>query len=340
MAEIVLGIGTSHSPQLQLPPDEWPNRAAADRRNQKLWYRGQPYAYPDLLEARGINFEREIGEETRRARFNTCQQAISKLADTLQRIAPDVVIITGDDEHEVFLDENLPAISVFWGGSVDDAPPEFTEADRLSGLYTTPIANAPADRVTHPTDPDLGRHLIVSMMDNGFEVSACNKLPEGSPQGTVAHPFFTVGHAFHYVYRRLMNNHAIPSVPIFVNCYFPPNQPSIKRCYEFGKALRKSVESWDSDKRVALIGSGGLSHFVIEEDLDQRILDGLRQRDEGKLTDLPNAYFNSGTSEIRNWIIMGGAMADDGLAMNLVDYVPCYRTEAGTGCAMGFATWE
>jgi hypothetical protein len=33
-------------------------------------------------------------------------------------------------------------------------------------------------------------------------------------------------------------------------------------------------------------------------------------------------------------------MAGDGLEMNLVDYVPCYRSEAGTGCAMAFATWQ
>jgi 3-O-methylgallate 3,4-dioxygenase len=49
--------------------------------------------------------------------------------------------------------------------------------------------------------------------------------------------------------------------------------------------------------------------------------------------------FRAGTSEIKNWIILAGAMAGDGLQMNMVDYVPCYRTEAGNGCAMGFAEW-
>ena len=57
------------------------------------------------------------------------------------------------------------------------------------------------------------------------------------------------------------------------------------------------------------------------------------------LTGFPEARFNSGTSEIRNWIVVAGAMADSDLQMNLVDYVPCYRTEAGNGCAMGFAEW-
>lgn len=341
MAEIVLGMGTSHSPQLQLPPQEWPNRAAADRRNQRLCYQGRVYAYPELLEERAsFHFEREIGPETAQKRWDACRAAIDQLADALAQARPDVVVIMGDDEHELFVDDNLPAISVFRGTKLDDAPPDNTEADRLSGLYTTPFANAPAGRVSHPGAPELGRHLIESFVESGYEVASCAELPAGSPQGTVAHPLHTVGHAFYFVYRRLMDNHAIPSVPIFVNCYFPPNQPTIKRCYGLGQALRRGIESWDSDKRVAIIASGGLSHFVIEEDLDQHILDGLRTRDEAKLTELPNGLFNSGTSEIRNWIALGGAMAGDGLEMQLVDYVPCYRTEAGTGCAMAFATWQ
>jgi 3-O-methylgallate 3,4-dioxygenase len=49
--------------------------------------------------------------------------------------------------------------------------------------------------------------------------------------------------------------------------------------------------------------------------------------------------FQAGTSEIKNWIVVAGAMAEAGLTMDLVDYVPCYRSEAGTGSAMGFARW-
>jgi OH-DDVA oxygenase len=48
----------------------------------------------------------------------------------------------------------------------------------------------------------------------------------------------------------------------------------------------------------------------------------------------------SGTSEIRNWIVVAGAMEDSEMEMKLVDYIPCYRTEAGTGCAMAFAEWQ
>ena len=103
--------------------------------------------------------------------------------------------------------------------------------------------------------------------------------------------------------------------------------------------LRQAIETWDSDKRVAIIASGGLSHRVIEEDLDARIIDGLRHNDEAKLTDYPDERFRDGTSEIKNWIAVGAAMAGTGLQMNLLDYVPCYRTSGGNGCAMGFVEW-
>ena len=91
-----------------------------------------------------------------------------------------------------------------------------------------------------------------------------------------------------------MDNKVIPNVPIMVNTYYPPNAPTAKRSYKFGQALRKAIESWDATKRVAIIASGGLSHTVIEEDLDQRIIDGLKHNDVEKLTDYPDVRFRGG----------------------------------------------
>jgi 3-O-methylgallate 3,4-dioxygenase len=31
-------------------------------------------------------------------------------------------------------------------------------------------------------------------------------------------------------------------------------------------------ESWDSDARVAVLGSGGFSHFVVDEEIDRRAM--------------------------------------------------------------------
>jgi 3-O-methylgallate 3,4-dioxygenase len=335
MARIVLGIGSSHGPQLALPPEQWHRRATADRQNPALWYRGRTYTFPELVEERGgpERFAAELGEEKARVRFDACQRAIGHLAETLERAAPDVLVILGDDQHEAFEDDNMPAINVYWGETIDDAPAEGEDWGQAYMYTVAAHGNPPSGRVSHPTHSALGHHLIQRLIEDGFDVAHSRYLPADRHHGTI-------GHAFYYVYRRLMNNEVIPNVPILLNTYYPPNQVPVKRCYQFGKALRQAIESWDSDTRVALVASGGLSHFVIEEDLDEQIIAGLRTKNEDKLTSLPDIRFNSGTSEIRNWIVVAGALENSELEMQLVDYVPCYRTEAGTGCAMTFAEWR
>jgi hypothetical protein len=137
-----------------------------------------------------------------------------------------------------------------------------------------------------------------------------------------------------------MNDRQIPNVPVFINTYYPPNQPTASRCYEFGRALCRAVESWDSDQTVAVVTSGGLTHFVIDEAFDHRVLDAMQRKDHDALTGIPEPDLMSGNSEIKNWITLAGVMANSALQMALLDYVPCYRTEAGTGCGMAFARWR
>jgi hypothetical protein len=57
------------------------------------------------------------------------------------------------------------------------------------------------------------------------------------------------------------------------------------------------------------------------------------------LASLSDEVLRSGTSELRSWIVAGTAARLAGLAGELVDYQPCYRSEGGTGNAMGFVTW-
>ncbi len=334
MAKIVLGLGSSHGPQLALTPDLWYRRADADRSNPELWYHGRTYAFPDLVEERGTRtFADELSPEKATSRFEACQRAIAHLSSTLERAAPDVVVILGDDQHEAFDDDNMPAINVYWGDTIDDAPADSPDWGQAYMYTTAALGNPPASRVSHPTDSGLGLHLIESLIGAGFDVAHSKYLPADRHHGTI-------GHAFYYVYRRLMNNDVIRNVPILLNTYYPPNQVPVKRCYLLGQKLREIINAWDSDTRVALVASGGLSHFVIEEDLDEQIIDGLKSKNQKKLTSLPDNRFHSGTSEIRSWIVAAGALAETELEMKLVDYVPCYRTEAGTGCAMGFAEWQ
>ncbi len=171
-------------------------------------------------------------------------------------------------------------------------------------------------------------------MTDGFDVAQLTRLPTGAI-GSNAVP-----HAYGFVYRRIMRDTVVPQVPVFINTFYPPNQPRAERCFQFGRALGRAIATWPEDIKVGVIASGGLSHFVIDEGFDQQVLSAMQKGDSAALSSFPEGMFESGTSEIKNWIAVAGTMAEAGLAMKLVDYVPCYRSEAGTGSAMGFAHWS
>src|SRR5437763_13121980 len=78
----------------------------------------------------------------------------------------------------------------------------------------------------------------------------------------------------------LWGEQPIPIVPIFVNNYFPPNQPTSSRCYDLGLALHQAIESSPADLRVGVDASGGLSHIVTNKRLDRQLLAALRDGSE------------------------------------------------------------
>jgi hypothetical protein len=78
---------------------------------------------------------------------------------------------------------------------------------------------------------------------------------------------------------------------------------------------------------LAVMASGGLSHFVVDEDLDRRVIEGFETGRSALLRTLPVAALNSGSSEIRNWIVVAGAI--EGMERRWLEYQPLYRTPAG-----------
>jgi hypothetical protein len=132
----------------------------------------------------------------------------------------------------------------------------------------------------------------------------------------------------------------VPNVPVFVNTHYPPNRPTPARCLAFGEALAHAITSWPDDARVALIASGGLTHYVIDETFDRGVLDAMQRGDTPALAAIKDSLLEAGTAELKNWLPVAGAMNAAGLKMNLLDYVPCYRSAAGTGTAMAFVSWS
>ena len=87
-------------------------------------------------------------------------------------------------------------------------------------------------------------------------------------------------------------------------------------------------------------GASKTAALVIDEDFDQTVLSAMERGDEDALSRLPEEYFRVGTAEIKNWLPVIAAMIAERRQFHKIDYVPCYRSEAGTGNAMAFVYWE
>jgi catalytic LigB subunit of aromatic ring-opening dioxygenase len=328
MAQIVLGLATSHTPQLSSPVESWPDHGENDKKNPWLFDRaGRRVSYDEVLRTADPGIAaRELTPEKQRERHAAAQHAVAHLQDALAEAAPDVVVVFGDDQAEIFPHDFRPALMVHYGESVPNMPDLFTrapyEAGRKAGWAYGP------ERATIPVSAALGAHIVDHLIDAGFDVASSRQLDND----------MGLGHAFGFIYGRIMNGKTAPMVPVILNTLYPPNQPTPGRCYELGRAVRAAVEDWPSDARVAIAGSGGLSHFVIDEEIDQQFMAALRSKKAEDFARLPRERLESGTGELRSWTAAAGAL--EGLDLDFLEYYPCYRSPAGTGVAMGFAVWR
>ncbi len=326
MADIVLGIGTSHSPLLNSPAEDYPKHAEIDASGRKLIDKnGKPCTYGDLLAAADPAIERQIEPKVLEERSARCNANIEHLAKQLEAAKLDALIIVGDDQHEQFFDDNMPAMLIYWGDTIENNPLRMAEDAPLFWRKARSQFHETEKPRQYPVASKFALHLIESLIDQQFDISHSKRLSKEHGEG----------HAFGFVHRRMMTGHVTPIVPLALNTYFPPNQPRPRRCYELGQALRKAVQSAKGVERVGILASGGLSHFTVDEELDHRVLDAFKNNDGESLCSIPVEKLNSGNSEIRNWITVAGACGH--LKSAWQEYVPCYRSAAGTGCGMGFA---
>lgn len=322
MAEIVLGMALPHSGMLGKPGETWLEDGERDRAKPELWYRNKTWTFDELaVERKNEGFQKLLAVEERKARSERCGKAIAEMARIYAEAAVDVAVIIGKDQKEIFVDHS-PSIAVYTGAEIYNGPPQ------------RPVWG-PDTRVTHPGHPELAVHLISSLRNDGFDLTDLFKWPPNTWVGGAP----VVPHAFGFVYHRIMANKPPPNVPILMNTFYPPTQPLMTRSIAFGNSLLEAIKAWDSDQRVAVIASGGLSHFVCDEAFDQKILGLMRNYDFDGLAEVDDRSYQSGTSEIKLYAAVLVAMADMRAKMTLVDYVPCYRTEAGTGEGMGFMHW-
>src|SRR5260370_37227189 len=174
--------------------------------------------------------------------------------------------------------------------------------------------------IDYPCHRPLALALIEGLIEREFDVAAVAGLGDDEHEG----------HAYSFVHRWYLKGNGarmLPVVPIFLNTYNPPNPPLPKRCVRLGRTLKELIESYPEDLRVGLVASGGLSHFVVEEDLHRAIIEALRRKDLDFLARLDPRRPKAGSSEIRNWIVVATPSRD--AALTWLYHTPAYGAPPG-----------
>jgi hypothetical protein len=315
---------------LSTPPEGWDLRVPDDKRNRHP-YRGRFWSFDELVEERRAeHLEEQITLERWRGRHSACRAAITHLAHLFESARADVAVLFGDDQMECFRHGVVPSLGIFHGATFVNSEYDPERIAQLPpGIAPSLPGHIPPGGARYPGSPELATHLIRRAQADGFDLCAMKSLPNDETP-----------HAFGFLCRQIMSDRVVPSIPVFINTFYPPNQPTAARCAELGLSLLRAIAEWPADLRVVLMASGGLSHFVIDEEVDRQVLEAITTGRVQGITCLPEFTFQSGTSEIKNWIPVVAAMSELGMPAHVLDYIPCYRSLAGTGNAMGFVYWQ
>ena len=323
MAEIVMGIGSSHGPSIKTPPEAL-LRFSAEKDPEE-----PRYDYASLLAAADPALEKEITLEKMQERYEACLRATATLSEAIADVAPDVIVVISNPHGVAPSDRMEPVFGIYMSDSESavERSGHQTSARRQKSDDQPPAARRIED---YATSPGLADQLMQSLITDGFDVASCFQ----------SHPTAGIEGPFTFPYDLFLPDRTSTAVVPFLLSRYLPHQPTPARCYAVGQAIRRSIEAWDSDKTVAIFASGGLSHQIIDQELDRKVIKAMLDKDVETLSYLPREQLNRapGTPEILNWIVVAGAMEQED--MTLVDYIPCYRSLAGTGHGVTLAYWK
>jgi 3-O-methylgallate 3,4-dioxygenase len=327
---------------MYMPGEDWGKRGEQDRRNRELikMPEGRRVTYDELEKLADPEIAKQINVETFIMKEESIQRGLDELETRFVQTDADVVVMFGDDQSEFFFDDNMPSINVYWGEKIHVLP-------RGEG---GPLRSYLTEEQDWPVASDLGLHIIESLMDMDFDLSHSQYQREtyGGKIGPATYYLdmersteprpFGIPHAFGFPMGRWMGKKQTPIVPITLNTCYPPNWISPRRAYALGRAVREAISTWDSGLKVAVASSGGLSHFVVDEEIDRLALKGLNEASAEILSTLPRHRMQSATTETLNWVATQGALGDT--PMEILTYEPGYRSLAGTGCGCAVGHWE
>src|SRR5882724_5362779 len=219
---------------------------------------------------------------------------------------PDVMIFVFNDHVTSFFFDHYSAFTLGIGE-------KFPVADEGGGARDL----APA--IGHPA---LARHIGQALMTDEFDMSFFQDkaLDHGlfSPLSMLAR-------------RKPDGSWPTPIIPLVVGVLQFPI-PSARRCYKIGQAIRRAIESYPEDLKVAIVATGGLSHQVHGEragfnntEWDLEFLELLERQPE-RLIELTIAqYAERGGlegAEVIMWLIMRGALSARVKRLHSAYYLP------------------
>ena len=328
MARLVAAFGTSHSTMLFSARENW--QSLFDHIDCKAPihdFDGKARTFDELLHDRPADADQRIAKDAVGERFQQTADAMDRLHKDILAAKLDALIVIGDDQREIFKDTSRPAIGIYFGKTIRNAAAPSGPTDDWYTRDQRRRLEDGKDRF-YPCHAALGTHMIEGLMASDFDITAVKELTGEQFEG----------HAYSFVHRRYLAEKMVPIVPVFLNTYYPPNQPSPERCFALGTAIGKLVEAFPQNLRVGIVASGGLSHFLVNEKLDRKVVEAIRDGDLETLRALPAQSLQSGSSEIRNWICV--AAAAQHLKIDWISYVPAYRSRALTGVGLCFAKWS
>ena len=232
------------------------------------------------------------------------EAAFAALRADLEAARPDVLIVVANDQFVNFFWNNIPTFFV-------------TIGDEVKGQFTR-------HRFHYRNHKELGKAIIRAGMDKGIDFSYGERIELQHTQNV---PLYF-----------LLPEPKIPILPLYVNTWVDP-APSPRRCYQVGELIREVAG--DSKERVAILATGGLSHFPgsprigeIDEGFDHKLLEVMRQGKGRSLVEYSVAdLLQAGDTEFLNWMVVVGAVGD--VKATYTAYMPDF---VATG--WGFVSWK
>lgn len=227
--------------------------------------------------------------------LNQAQAAIEELGRALDESKPDVVLMFGADHVETFSVTCVPSFAIVAGNR---AVAKFAGRE-----HNLPIHREMAE--------DILNKLVV---DYDFDMAYSEDAE--------------LGHAFSIPFEFLIGKRNIPVIPFFTNTYVPP-LPTPRRCEALGKAIADIVKG--RKERVAIVASGGMSHFPgtskytsPEFDFDRWLVSQMESGNPDALLNMTGSQLDEvGNTEMLNWAVMYGAIG--AVPGELIDYIPTWH---------------